>query len=129
MFGLLILIVHLLLALNALVRSVLERFVLGSVGGLLRVVLVAVSAVYGFKSSFAGSDGPAAGPALVLLVAGGLGPIVSFLVLFMAYRRMREVPAAQEERASRVFKAWLGVGIIDAMSVVIAVAAHTISGP
>lgn len=121
-------IVHVLLVLNASVRSVVERFILGSVGGVLRAVLLGVVTVNAFKASLAVSSGPAPTPAYGLLAALVLGPIVSFVVLFVAYRRMRDVPAAQENRASRVFKAWLGVSILDAMFVVIAVAASAISG-
>ncbi len=126
MIGILVAIVHVSLVLNASVRSVLERFVLGSAGGVLRVVLLGVVTVGTVKASFAASDAPAPSPAYGLLAALVLGPMISFVVLFMAYRRMRDVPAAQEDRASRVFKAWLGVGIIDAMYVVIMIAASAI---
>ena len=129
MFGILVAIVHVCLVVNASVRSVLERFILGAAGGVLRAVLLGVVTVGTFKASFATSDVPAPSPAYGLLAALILGPIVSFVVLFTAYRRMRDVPAAQEDRASRVFKAWLGVGIIDAMYVVIAIAANAVSGP
>jgi len=129
MFGILVAIVHVSLVLNASVRSVLERFILGSAGGVLRVVLLGVVTVSTVKASFAASDAAAPSPAYGLLAALVLGPMISFVVLFMAYRRMRDVPAAQEDRASRVFKAWLGVGIIDAMYVVIMIGASAISRP
>jgi hypothetical protein len=128
-FGLLFASVQLLVVLNALVRSVSERYVLGSVGALLRVGLVGVSTFYGFRATFAGSEGASAGGPV--LAAAILGPIVSFALLYMAHRRMREVPAVQteqEERASRVFTAWLGVAILDAMSVVVTLLASVMLG-
>jgi hypothetical protein len=129
MFGVFVAIVHVLLVLNASLRSTLERFVLGAAAGVLRVVLLGVVTVNAFKATFATTAATSPPPNPALLAALVVGPIVSFVVLVVAYRRMRDVPAALEDRASRVFKAWLGVGIIDAMYVVIALAANAISGP
>ena len=39
-----------------------------------------------------------------------LGPVVMGVVLWVAHRRCRDVPAAEEERLSRPFIAWLPVG-------------------
>lgn len=129
MFGILISIVHLLVTLNALVRSFSSRFWVGAIAGVLRAVLMVVGIIVGFRLSFPGSEGPPPGPALIALVVAVLGPVVSFGTLFVAHWRASNVPARDEERMGRPFMAWLPVALLDAAFVVIAIVARVISNP
>lgn len=125
---------HLALALNALVRSLRERFGWGIGGGIARVGLMLgqVPLMWGrglWTAALGPQRGVAASPempawqALVLLMSGIGGPLIAFGVLYMAFRRAQDVPAAEEERAAGPVNAWLGVAIVDAVFVVIAVVA------
>lgn len=128
-------ILHLVLTIRALLRSLAERFVFGIVGGFLRAGLMMVGAVIGFKQAAIvmlphmtlrlspREREPSLALSLALLLVSVLGPVVTFSVLFTSYRRCQHVPAAQEEKLQRPFRAWLPVGIVDAIYVVIAVGA------
>ena len=133
-------ILHLVFTIRALLRSLSERFVFGIVGGFLRAGLMLVGAVIGFKQaaivmlphmtlrlSPSDESDPSLGLSLGLLFVSVVGPIVTFSVLWTSYRRSQNVPVAQEEKLQRPFRAWLPVGIIDAIYVVITVGAIWIS--
>jgi hypothetical protein len=108
MFGVIVSVVQLIAVVNAFVRSVQERFIVGIACGSIRALLLVASA-FGALS---------ARPSLAL--AGvALGPIVSFAALYIAYRRKKDAPAAQEERLGRPFVAWLPVTLFDAASIAI----------
>jgi hypothetical protein len=128
-FGLFITIVHFAVTVNAFVRSLRERFVFGTLGALVRGALMIIGTVVGIRLLLADSASPPAGPALVALITAVVGPIVSFAVLWVAHRRTRNVPAAQEERLGRPFNAWLPVALIDAAWVAIGLLARAISNP
>jgi uncharacterized membrane protein len=123
MFGVFVSVLQFAAIVNAFVRSLRERFVLGAIGAVVRAVLLlggAIGVVLVRFVHFPGSDVPApAGPTFMALVAAVLGPIVSFVVLWVAHRRKRDVSAAQEERVSRPFNAWLPVALFDAAFVAI----------
>jgi hypothetical protein len=123
MFGVFIAIVHFAVTVNALVRSVAERFIVGIWGGAMRSVLLVLAAVLGFRVTFPGAGGPSAGAAVGAVVAAVVGPLVSFFVVFVAYRRTRNIPAKDEERAGRPLLPWVAVACIDAIYVVIALLA------
>lgn len=57
----------------------------------------------------------------VLLTLGG--PPVSFLALYLAYLRFRDVPAAEEEAAQRPFRGWLMPATADLFFVVVMIGA------
>ena len=125
--------VHLVLTFRALLRSLSERFFFGIVGGLLRAALMLVGAVIGFKQAavvmlphmtlrLSPSD-PSLASSLVLLFVSVAGPVVTFALLWIDYRRFQSVPAAREEELQRPFRAWLPVAILDALYVVITVGA------
>ncbi len=118
MFGVFVSVLQLATIVNAFARSIRERFLLGTLGALGRGVLLvaaAIGVIWVRFVHFPGSDVPApAGPTLVALAATVLGPILSFVVLWVAHRRRRDVPAAEEERLSRPFMAWLPVALFDA---------------
>ena len=124
---------HLALTLNALARSIRERFGWGIAGGLARLALMLAQVPLmwgrGLWTSVLGPQGvtpnlemPAWEVDLVLISGIG-GPLVSFGVLYLAYRRARDVPAAEEARAARPVNAWLGVAAQDAIFAVIGIAA------
>jgi hypothetical protein len=120
-------VLQLLALVNAFIRSLKERFVVGTVGALVRAALLlsgVIGAVWSRFVHFPGSD--VAAPATASLMALGatvLGPVVSFAVLWIAYRRKKDVPAAHEERLGRPFNAWLPVALLDAAFVLINVLA------
>ena len=108
---------------NAFARCVRERFLLGAIGALVRGILLVGGAIGGLAVSFvrvSGSDvPPPAGPLFAAFAATVLGPIVSAVVLWVAHRRRRDVPASEEDRLSRPFMAWLPVALFDAAFVFI----------
>jgi hypothetical protein len=125
-FGVFVSVIQLAAIVNAFARSLRARYILGAVAAVAAVargVLLisgAVAALLVRRVTFPGSDVPApAGPMLVALVATIAGPLVSFAMLGIAYRRMRNLPAAEEQRASRPFGAWLPVALLDAAFLVI----------
>lgn len=123
MFGVFVSVLQLAAIVNAFIRCVQERFFLGWIGAIVRGVLLiagAIGVVLVRIVHFPGSDVPApATPAFVALAATVLGPIMSFVVLWLAHRRKRDVPAADEQRLSRPFMAWLPVALFDAAFVAI----------
>jgi hypothetical protein len=118
---------------NAFLRSWRERFMLGVGGSILRALLLlsgAVGTVWERFVRFPGSDVPSPiGASVLVLAAVVLGPIVSFVVLWIAHRRRRGVPMLEEERLSRPFNAWLPVALFDTAYVVISAFGVWISSP
>jgi hypothetical protein len=123
---------HLVLTIRALLRCVSERYTFGILGGLARAGLMIVGAVIGFKQMAMvmlpgrltlklSPDAPSQALAVALLLVSIAGPVVTFAVLWISYRRYHDAPAAQEEKLQRPFGAWLPVGILDAISVAVAV--------
>ncbi|UQA61736.1 hypothetical protein [Polyangium aurulentum] len=105
---------------RAFVRCREERFRHGIIAGAVRGLVVALSTVlllWGYFPRLGGGLPRWAGPAIGVLAVAL--PLLSFPVLASAYRRMRDAPAATEERASRPFDAWLPIGILDAILLVI----------
>jgi hypothetical protein len=128
---------HLVLTIRALLRSLSQRFVFGIVAGLLRAGLMLLGAVIGFKQAAIvmlphmtlrlSPSEPSFALSLGLLFVSVVGPIVTFSLLWASYRRFQDVPAAQEEKLERPFRAWLPVGILDAIYVVVTIGAFWIS--
>jgi hypothetical protein len=112
---------HFILIVNATAGSIGQRFTPGVFGGIVRANLTIVVGISSLAAAFSsGRDSPPSIVAALLIPALILGPVVSFAVLFVAYRRARDTPAAQEEQAERLVNAWLAVGIGDAIGIVIA---------
>jgi hypothetical protein len=132
-FGIFVSFLQIAALVNAFVRSLAQRFLAGMVGAAVRALLLA-GGIFGWlwdrHLRVPGSDlaGPAAA-AWMVTAAAVLGPLVSFVVLFLAHRRTRDVPAAKEEEAARVFAAWLPVGLLDALFVAINVFAALVAKP
>jgi hypothetical protein len=123
MFGVLVSVIQFATVVNAFIKSLGERFMLGTIGAPVRAVLLilgAAGAVWSRFVSYPGSEIPP--PALASFMALAsvvLGPIVTAVVLWVAHRRCKDVPAAEEEHLSRPFNAWLPVGLFDAVFVII----------
>jgi multisubunit Na+/H+ antiporter MnhC subunit len=124
-FGIFVSVIQFATIVNAFIKSLGERFTLGAIGALVRAALLilgSAGAVWSRFVSYPGSDIPA--PALasfMVMTAVVLGPMLTGMVLWVAYRRCKDVPAAEEERLGRPFNAWLPVGLFDAVFVVISV--------
>jgi hypothetical protein len=121
-------IVELAAIVNAFFRSVAERFLVGAIGGAVRVLCLLVAGVGSVRFAFhhmAASNTPLpAVEALAVLIGTILGPIVTFVVLWVAHRRRKDAPAAEEEQLARPFDAWFPVGLLDAGFVLINVLAY-----
>lgn len=126
------------LTIRAIMRSVAERYVLGIVGGLARVALMGLGAVAslgqmsivmlpGITLKSPATHDPSVLASVGLLLAGVGGPLLTFVVVWTAHRATRDIPAAQEERASRPFMAWVPVAVLDAMYLVVSIGAAAFS--
>jgi len=118
--------IHVFLTIRALVKSAAERFVPGVIGGVVRTALLIVTPVVAFKAgaSLLGMHVRLRDTDPLLLATTGLsvlGPLVTIGVLVVARERYRDVPMAQEERLMRPFSAWLPVGVLDGIFVMIGV--------
>jgi hypothetical protein len=133
MFGVIVSILQLAAVINALVRSLQARFIVGIASGCVRALLLVAGA---FGALWARSVGASVTEARVpvlatsmALAATVLGPMVSFATLWLAHRRKKDAPAAEEERLGRPFTAWLPVALFDATFVAINVFASVIANP
>ena len=99
--------------------SARERYWVGVVAGVVRLGLLALS-WYAMVGAW-GLVVPAAPTRglLLLSVCNFVGPLVTLVTIVLAYRRFHDVPAAQEERAQRPFRAWLPPAIVDATMLLI----------
>ena len=124
LFGGLFALVQLGMLVRAVARSSAEKFALGTVGGVVRIVLLVAGGIAYFRaaagSMAAATSAPSIGVASTILAAEVLGPLVSFVVLAVAYRRTRvEVPALEEKKLSGPFDIWLPIASIDALGIVV----------
>jgi hypothetical protein len=115
---------HLVLCANAIVRCARERWALGVLGGIARLCLIVVVGLGAFAALLSVSG---AWTGLGVAVAAIAGPVITFTVIALAWRRSHLVPAAQEEQAERPLRAWVPVGVVDAIFVVIQLGAWLIS--
>ena len=125
---------HFVLTVRALLRCASEKYLVGVVGSLVRALLLVLGAVLVSKRSMIVMIPPLptltvnraateSEPSLVLPLLAIVGPLLTFALLWVAYRRFQDVPAAQEEKLQRPFDALLPVGIVDAIGLVIFVGA------
>lgn len=112
---------------RALSGSIGQRFPLGVGAGMLLVAVAIGLSALGLKMFFPGSDGPPPWLGAAILALAAAMPAVSFPVVFVAYRRTVDVPAAQEEAASRPLRVWLPAGIVSAIIVVIGLVAIAVT--
>jgi hypothetical protein len=127
-------ILHLVVAIRAALRSYAEGFLFGMVGGFARAAMMIAAFLLSFQHMGlimlpgltlrgSGEAAPSLGVSLGLALVVIGGPILSFAVLWAAWRRFQDVPAAQEEKLKKPFGAWLPVGILDAAYLLITIAA------
>jgi hypothetical protein len=112
---------------RALVVSAREKFGVGTLLGAARLLLAVV--VAWAVVSFVAVP-PRAELALLIVAAEVFGPLLSAVIVFAAWRRYQDVPAADEARLERPFGAWLPVAILDAFWAIILIgAAVLVAGP
>jgi hypothetical protein len=124
--GLLIGTIHLLLMLNACVRSIAGKWVLGGIAGAARITLLVAITMAGSRIRVSG-----AAPTPAFAVGLYAGPALTVLALALAFRRRSNMPAGSdaEATAESIVRAWLAATIIDLMFVVVNVAARIINAP
>lgn len=125
-FGLLVGAFQLFVMVNACIRSIGGKWLIGSLGGMLRVFLLIAIAMASARIRGAGAE-PTAGFTIALYA----GPALSVLLLLLALQRRRSMPAGSEAEAAadRIVTSWIAVAVIDAIFVVIGVAARIIATP
>jgi len=125
-FGLFVGALQLFLLVNACLRSIGGKWAVGAIGGLTRTVLLLALTMATARIRLAGAQ-PSPGYAVAMFT----GPAISFVTLALAFRRRRGMPAGSEAEtaADKVVTAWIAAGVIDAMFLVIAIAAISMSGP
>ena len=116
MLGLLIGTVHLLVILNATVRSVAGKWVLGGVAGASRVVLLMALSMAGARIRMGGAD-----PTASITFALYGGPLLTVVVAALSFHRRRKAPAASEAEALAILimRAWLVAAAFDMLFVAV----------
>lgn len=112
--------------LNACVRSIAGKWVLGSIAAVARITLLVALTMAGSRIRVAGAT-----PTPAFEVALYAGPALTVVALVLAFRRRRDMPAGsdREATAESIARAWLAAAVIDLMFVVVNVAARIISSP
>jgi hypothetical protein len=121
--GLFIAILFVAVAVNAIVRSAAIGFGLGVALGGVRVGISVLGFVVGFWFLFQDEADPKAASALATIALGVAGPLTSAAATFAAHHRKAVSLAIDEEAETRLFLAWLPVLLLDAIFVVIGIAA------
>ena len=130
MLGLFITVLFVAVTVNAIVRSVSAGFGLGVFLGVARLAITVVGLFVGFWFLFQDAADPKAGSAIVAIGLGVLGPLTSLVANFAAHHRKTVALAIDEEAETRLFLAWLPVVLLDAIFVVIGIAAALLArGP
>lgn len=126
MFGLLVGALHLFLTVNACLRSFAGKWVLGGIGAIVRVFLMIAVTMASARIRGAGAE-----PSSAFYVALWVSPLISFVLLGLAYRRRTMLPTGSDAEAiaDKVVTAWIAVAVIDAMFVVIGLASRVIATP
>ena len=126
MFGLLVGALHLFLTVNACLRSFAGRWLLGGIGAIVRIFLMIAVTMASARIRGAGAE-----PSTGFFVALVVSPLLSFVLLGLAYHRRTRLPAGSEAEtiADKVVTAWIAVAVIDAMFVVIGLGARLIATP
>jgi hypothetical protein len=121
MLGLLAGALHLLLTVNACLRSFAGKWVLGGIGAIVRIFLLLAVTMATARIRGAGAE-----PSTGFYVALWASPLLSLTLLGLAYRRRTQLPAGSEaeEVADKIVTGWLAVVVLDAMFVVVGVAAR-----
>jgi len=123
--GLFIGTVHLFVMLNAAVRSVAGKWLVGGVAAAVRIVLIMALSMAGARIRVGGAEPT---PAITLALYGG--PALTLLTLALAFFRRRSMPAGSETKAVAdiVMRAWLAAAVFDMLFVIVNVA-RVLSAP
>lgn len=101
---------------------------MGGLAALLRAGLVVIVGAAAVATTLSVTQSPTAAWLSVGAVAAGIGgPVLSFLAIYLAWRRTVDVPASQEDVAGRPLAAWVPVGVLDGIFVVIQLGAFIVS--
>ena len=121
MLGLLAGALHLLLTVNACLRSFAGKWLLGGVGAIVRIFLLLAVTMASARIRAAGAE-----PSTGFYVALWASPLLSLTLLALAYRRRTQLPAGSEAEAvaDKIVTGWLAVAVIDAMFVAVGIAAR-----
>ena len=123
MLGLLIAVLFVAVTVNAIVRSAAIGFGWGVFLGVVRVAISALGLVVGFWFLVRDEADPASGSAMAAVALGVLGPLASLVATFVAHHRKEVGLALDEDANTRLFLAWMAVALLDAIFVVIGIAA------
>lgn len=117
---------QLFIMINACVRSFAGKWLVGSIGGVVRTFLLIAVTMASARIRLAGAV-----PSPSFYVALFSGPALSVLLLLLALRRRRTMPPASEAEAGadRIVTSWIAVASIDAIFVVVGLAGRIISTP
>jgi hypothetical protein len=124
--GLLVGALHLFLTVNACLRSFAGKWVVGGIAAIVRIFLMVAVTMASARIRGAGAE-----PATSFYVALWVSPLLSFVLLGLAYRRRTRLPAGSEEEAiaGKVVTSWIAVAVIDAVFVVIGLASRIVTAP
>ncbi len=123
MLGLLVGALHLLLTLNACLRSFAGKWVVGALAAVVRVFLMLAVTMASARIRGAGAEASTA-----FYVALWVSPLLSFVMLALAYRRRTQLPSGSDAEAvaDKVVTSWIAVAVLDAMFVVIGLASRVL---
>ncbi len=126
MFGLLLGALHLFLTLNACLRSFAARWMLGGFAAVVRIFLMIAVTMASARIRGAGAE-----PSTAFFVALVISPLLSFVLVGLAYRRRtKQVTGSEaESTADKIVTSWIAVAVIDAIFVVVGLAARMIATP
>jgi hypothetical protein len=118
-FGLFVGAFQLFIMVNACVRSIAGKWLLGSLGALLRTFLL-IAVTMASARIRAGAAEPSAGFSVALFG----GPALSLALLLLAFHRKRSMPAGSEGEtaAGRLVTSWIAVAVIDAIFMLVGLA-------
>ena len=126
MFGLLLGALHLFLTVNACLRSFAAKWLVGGIGAVVRVFLIIAVGMASARIRGAGAE-----PSTAFYVALWVSPLLSGVLLGLAYLRRTKLPAGSEDAAvaGKVVTSWIAVSAIDALLVLVGLATRVLTTP
>lgn len=122
MFRLLVGALQLFVLVIVCVHCVAGRWLIGTLGALVRIVVLMAVAMASARIHTAGAE-----PSSAYYVALYAGPLLSVVVLVLAHLRRRAMPAGEAEvAANRLVMSWLAASVVDLMFVVVGVGGRLI---
>ncbi len=121
LLGLLIGTIHLLVMLNAGVRSIAGKWVLGGIAAVARIVLLMALSMAGARIRMGGAEPT---PAITFALYGG--PVLTLITFALAWRRGRKAPAGGDGEltvlADVIMRSWRVAAAFDVLFVLVNVA-------